>query len=123
MHRLNIDNESLEYIEGYPIAASGMITVLSEKHNILSISQEAVPEHLQGHTLIVYLQERDCIVLAGWAENTTLIAELVAEYLELSPSQYARALEAPAYVGMSGIDLEIWKTLEGIYRIRNGTRE
>jgi hypothetical protein len=100
-----------------------MIEILSQAHGILSISQEAIPKDLQGHTLIVYLPKRDLIVLAGWAENTTLIAELVAEYLELSPSQYARALEAPAYVGMSGIDLEIWKTLEGIYRIRNGTRE
>ena len=54
MHRLHSDNESLERIEGDPIAASDMIKVLSEKHNILSISQEAVLEHLQGHTLIVY---------------------------------------------------------------------
>ena len=61
MHRLHSDNESLERIEGDPIAASDMIKVLSEKHNILSISQEAVPEHLQGHTLIVYWRERDCI--------------------------------------------------------------
>ncbi len=118
MHRLNIDNESLEYIEGDRVAASDMIKVLSEKHKILSISQEAVPEDLQGHTLIVYLQERDCIVLAGWGENTPLVAELITNYLELTTPQHERALEAPSYIGFSGNLSQIWKMIEAIYQIR-----
>ncbi len=121
MHRLNIDNESLEYIEGDPVAAPDMITVLSEKHNILSISQEAVPERLQGHILISYLQERDCIVLAGWGQNTPRIAEVITEYLELTPPQHERALEEPIHTGLSSKMSQIWQTLEAIYQIR--TRE
>ncbi len=123
MHRLNIDNESLERIEGDSIAASGMIEVLNEKHNILSISQEAVPEHLQGHTLIVYLQESDCIVLAGWGENKALVAELITAYLEPTPPQHEQALEAPSHIGFSGDLLAIWQTLEAIYQIRNKDQE
>lgn len=121
MHRLNIDNESLERIEGDRVAVSDIIKVLSEKHNILSISQEAVPEHLQGHTLIVYLQERDYIVLAGWGENTPLVVELITAYLELTPPQHERATDVPLDIGFTGNLLAMWQTIEAIYQIR--TRE
>ena len=121
MHRLNIDNESLEYIEGDPVAAPGMITVLSEKHNILTISQEAVPEPQQGRTLIVYLQKRDCIVLAGWGQNTARIAEVITEYLELASPQHERALKVPHCIDLNEKVSQIWQTLEAIYQIR--TRE
>lgn len=100
-----------------------MMEVLSETHNIISISQEAVPEDFKGHTLIVYLQERDMIVLAGWGENMALMAELIKTYLELTPREHERALEAPAHVGLSGIDVKIWQTLDGIYRIRSSHKE
>jgi hypothetical protein len=100
-----------------------MIEVLSQAHNIASISQEAIPEHLQGHNLIYYLSDWDAIVIAGWKEKTVLIAELIADYLELTPSQHERALVAPIYTGLSGMVLKIWQTLEAVYQIRNGTRE
>ena len=95
-----------------------MITVLSEKHNILSISQEAVSEPEQGHILIVYLQKRDCIVLAGWGQNTPRIAELITGYLELTPPQHERALEIPHYIDLNEKVPQIWQTLEAIYQIR-----
>ncbi len=100
-----------------------MAEVLNQTHNILSISQEAIPKDQHDHTLIVYLPKRNFIVPARWGENTALIAKLVAEYLELSPSQHVRALEVPAYLGMSDIDLKIWQTLEAIYQVRNGAKE
>ncbi len=123
MHKLNIDKESPEYTEGDQVTAPGMIEVLNRIHNIALVSQEAVPERLKGHTLIVYLPERDFIVLAGWGENTALIAELVAEYLELTPPQHERALKAPIHIGLSGKLLKIWQTLEAIYQIRNKDKE
>ena len=43
-----------------------MIKVLNRLHNIISIDQEDIPEHLKNHTLIVYLPEKDMIILAGW---------------------------------------------------------
>ena len=100
-----------------------MIEILSQAHGILSMSQKAIPKDLQGHTLIVYLPERDFIVLAGWGENTALIGELVAEYLELTPPQHERALIAPIHIGLSGKLLKIWQTLEAIYQIRNKDKE
>ena len=63
MHRLNIDKESPEYTEGDQVTAPGMIEVLNRTHNIALVSQEAVPERLKGHTLILYLPERDFIGL------------------------------------------------------------
>lgn len=100
-----------------------MIEVLNEKHNILSISQESVPEHLQGRNLIYYLSDWDAIVIAGWKEGTALIAELIADYLELTPSQHERALAAPIHIDLSGMVSKIWQTLEAIYQVRNGAKE
>lgn len=96
---------------------------MSKTHNILHISQEAIPERLQGRNLIYYLSDWDAIVIAGWKEETALIAELIADYLELTPSQHERALAAPIYTGLSGMVLKIWQTLEAIYQVRNGAKE
>lgn len=100
-----------------------MIKVLNRTHNIALVSQEAVPERLKGHTLICYLPDWDAIVIAGWKENTALMAELITNYLELTPPQHERALKAPIHIGLSGKLLKIWQTLEAIYQIRNKDQE
>ncbi len=97
-----------------------MIEVLNRDHNIVSVSQEVVPEKLKGHTLICYLPDRDAIVIAGWKEDTALIAEMITDYLELTPSWHERVLEAPIHIGLGGKRLQICQTLEAIYQIRNG---
>lgn len=100
-----------------------MVEVLNRTHNIASVSQEVIPEKLKGHILIYYLSDWDAIVIAGWGKHTALIAELITDYLELTPSQHERALAAPIHIGMSGMVLKIWQTLETIYQVRNGNRE
>ena len=114
MHSIEIDMENTESGQA---AAPGKIKVLSKSHNILHISQEAISERLQGRNLIYYLSDWDAIVIAGWEEETALIAELIADYLELTPSKHERALAAPIYTGPPGMILKIWQTLEAIYQV------
>lgn len=99
-----------------------MIEVLSQTHNILSISPESVPERLQGRRLICYLPGRDAVIISGWKEDTPMIAELITDYLELTPPQHERVLEAPIHIGLSDKILQIHRTLEAIYQIRNGNK-
>ena len=47
-----------------------MMELLSTAPDIISISPEAVPEHLKGRTLIFYIKEQDRVILAGWKKNT-----------------------------------------------------
>ncbi len=97
-----------------------MIEVLNQRHNLLSINPEAVSERLQGRRLICYLPGWDAVIISGWKEDTPMIAELITDYLELTPSQHERVLEAPIHIGLSGKLLQICRTLEAIYQIRNG---
>lgn len=100
-----------------------MIDILNRTHNILSASQETIPKKLKGHTLICYLPDRDAIVIAGWKESTALIAELIANYLELTPSEHEETLKVPTQLGMPDMVLKIHRTFEAIYQIRNGNKE
>ncbi len=59
-----------------------MMELLSTAHDILSIGQEHVPEHLKGRTLIFYIKEQDRVILAGWKEHTALLGNLIREYLK-----------------------------------------
>lgn len=78
---------------------AGVMEILDSTHNIISVGQEVIPEHLKGHTLIIYLPERDAIAIAGWKENTALIAELIANHLELTPSQHEDAMNQMVELG------------------------
>lgn len=100
-----------------------MIEVLNQRHNILSISQKSVPKSVKGHTIIFYLPDRDAIVIAGWKENTSRIVELIADYLELTPSEHEEVLRLPTQLGTSDMVVKIHETLEALYQIRNGNEE
>lgn len=100
-----------------------MTETLRKAPDIISISQEAVPQQLQGHTLIYYLKEKDRVILAGWGEHTALLAKLIREYLEIPANDYQRAVEALRELGLSGIPLELWQVIDRIYQERSGQGE
>ncbi len=98
-----------------------MIKVLNRLHNIISIDQEDIPEHLKNHTLIVYLPEKDMIVLAGWGSAQIRLAELIATYMGLTLRDHKKALEFLEYMESPYTVLEILRTLSEIYQIRQHT--
>ncbi len=95
-----------------------MMKILSEEPHIISISQDRVPENLQRRTLIFYIEERDCVVLAGWGEHTAALAELIREYLELLPPDQERAADRSNDMDPSGTAAEIFAALGQIYKAR-----
>lgn len=100
----------------------GMMEVLSEAPEIIAIGQEHVPERLRRRTLIFYIEEGDCVVLAGWGEHTAALAELIREYLELLPSDQEGIIERFHDMGLPGIAMEILTALGRIYKVR-GSRK
>ena len=96
-----------------------MIEVLSQTHNILSISPEAVPEHLKGRTLIFYIKEQDRVILAGWKENAMALGNLIREYLEIPAGNYGMVKEALQELELPGMVMEICRALDRICLERN----
>lgn len=95
-----------------------MMELLSTAHDILSIGQEHVPEHLKGRTLIFYIKEQDRVILAGWKEHTALLGNLIREYLKIPFSDYGMVEGILQELGLPGIVLEIYRALDRIYQER-----
>lgn len=93
--------------------------LLSTAPDIISISLEAVPEHLKGRTLIFYIKEQDRVILAGWKENAMALGNLIREYLEIPAGNYGMVKEALQELGLPGMVLEIYRVLDRIYQERN----
>lgn len=100
-----------------------MTKLLNGVHGIISISQKAIPDHLKGHTLIFHLLERDMIALAGWGDNTVLLAELIMEYMELSPCDQERVANRRCDIEFPGETVKIWQVLDRIYQERNSHKK
>ena len=92
--------------------------LLSTAPDIISISLEAVPEHLKGRTLIFYIKEQDRVILAGWKEHTALLGNLIREYLKIPFSDYGMVEGILQELGLPGIVLEIYRALDRIYQER-----
>ena len=94
----------------------GMMELLSTAPDILSISQDHVPEHLKGRALIFYIKEQDRVILAGWGENAVLLGNLIRKYLEIPAGNYGMVKEALQELDLPGIVLEIYRVLDRIYQ-------
>ena len=92
--------------------------LLSTAPDILSISQDHVPEHLKGRALIFYIKEQDRVILAGWGENAVLLGNLIRKYLEIPAGNYGMVKEALQELDLPGIVLEIYRVLDRIYQER-----
>lgn len=94
-----------------------MIEILNAVHNIVSVSPEDLPEHPRERQTIYYSDEKDMVVIAGWGDDTGRIAEMIVNYLELSPEGKQKAEE---YFPSSGEDfgIRINNMLKEIARIR-----
>lgn len=90
--------------------------LLSTAPDILSISQDHVPEHLKGRALIFYIKEQDRVILAGWGENAVLLGNLIRKYLEIPAGNYGMVKEALQELDLPGIVLEIYRVLDRIYQ-------
>ena len=95
-----------------------MMELLSTAPDILSISQDHVPEHLKGRALIFYIKEQDRVILAGWGENAVLLGKLIRKYLEIPAGNYGMVKEALQELDLPGIVLEIYRALDRIYQER-----
>lgn len=96
--------------------------VLNTVPDIISISQEYVPTHLKGHTLVFYIKEQDRAILAGWGEHTPALANLIREYLEIPTGDYGMVDGVIQELGLPGTVLEIYHTLDRIYQDRSGEK-
>ena len=94
-----------------------MMEILNAVHNIVSVSPEDLPEHPRERQTIYYSDEKDMVVIAGWGDDTGRIAEMIVNYLELSPEGKQKAEE---YFLSSGEDfgIRINNMLKEIARIR-----
>ena len=94
-----------------------MMEILNAVHNIVSASPEDIPEHLQERQAIYYSDKKDMVVIAGWGDDTGRVAEMIVNYLELSPEGKQKAEE---FFLSSGEDfgIRINHTLKEIARIR-----
>ncbi len=95
-----------------------MIKVLNKANNIVSVSPDLIPGHLKGHNLIVYLPERDMIVLSGWRGSMACIVELVSAYMETEPREHQRIQRILVQAETSDEVLKILCVLNEIYRER-----
>ena len=93
-----------------------MMELLSTAPDILSISQDHVPEHLKGRALIFYIKEQDRVILAGWGEYAVLLGNLIRKYLEIPAGNYGMVKEALQELDLPGIVLEIYRVLDRIYQ-------
>ena len=94
-----------------------MMEILNAVHNIVSASPEDLPEHLRERQAIYYSDKKDMVVIARWGDDTKRIAEMIANYLELSPTGKQKAEEFFLSSGDdSGIRLN--NMLKEIARIR-----
>ncbi len=101
---------------GLSSVKGGMMELLSTAPDILSISQDHVPEHLKGRALIFYIKEQDRVILAGWGENAVLLGNLIRKYLEIPAGNYGMVKEALQELDLPGIVLEIYRVLDRIYQ-------
>lgn len=94
-----------------------MMEILNAVHNIVSVSPEDLPGHPRERYRVYYLEEKDMILIVGWGKTKKIIAELIAEYLELFPEGTQKAEE---YFLSSGKDfcIRINNMLKEIARIR-----
>lgn len=94
-----------------------MIEILNAEHNIVSVSPEDLPEHLRERQAIYYSDRKDMVVIARWGDDTKRIADIIVNYLKLSPGGKQKAEE---YFLSSGEDfgIRINKMLKEIARIR-----
>ena len=94
-----------------------MMEILNAVHNIVSVSPEDLPEHPRKRQTIYYSDEKDMVVIAGWGDDTGRVAEMIVNYLELSPEGKQKAEE---FFLSSGEDfgIRINHTLKEIARIR-----
>lgn len=97
--------------------------VLNRAPDIISIGQEYIPKNLKGHTLIFYIKEQDHVILAGWKENTALLANLIREYLEIPARDYGMVDGVIQELGLPGTVLEIYHALDRIYQERNREKQ
>lgn len=96
--------------------------ILNAAHNIVSTAPEQLSEKNQGCKGIYYLDNRDMIVIAGWGEDTKMIGEMIADYLELSPKGKEKAEE---FCLSSGSDcvIRLNDMLKEIARIRREIKQ
>ena len=95
-----------------------MMEILNAVHNIVSAGPEDLPERSRERQTIYYSDEKDMVVIAGWGDDTGRIAEMIANYLELSLEGKQKAEE---YFLSSGSDfgIRLNNMLKEIARIRS----
>lgn len=96
--------------------------ILNAAHNIISVSPECLSEKHWERKGIYYMDNRDMIVVAGWGEDTRVIGEMIADYLELSPDGKEKAEE---FCLSSGSDcvIRLNDMLKEITRIRREKKQ
>lgn len=96
--------------------------ILSVAHNIISVSPDSVSGYIKDHQTVFYRDSTDAIILVGWEDDARRIAEMIVNYLELSPEGKQKAEE---YFLSSGNDTAIAlnNMLKEIDRIRRQKRQ
>lgn len=98
------------------------VEIINEKHNLLAVGPELVPEEYRGHILVFYVPKLDAVALSKDNPVFQKLAEFMKEYLSLDSWTRKSVMGECSGDGASQDLIEIMHILNRVVRIRRKLR-